>query len=141
MDIDFYGRHNAIDRTVGDMIDNMERSLDRMKCLEGGIVPRRNGDFEVALNVQGFTPEELKIDLKDGFLTMKGEHKEESPDGTRFVSRSFHRQYMLPKNVDDEKMKSVLSRDGNVLRIHAPAKVVQEAVEAPKEVPIAITRG
>jgi len=143
MDMDLYGRHHLGSdptRHMGEMVERMEKSLDRMKCMDSGVVPHRSGDFEVAVDVKGFSPEELKIDYRNGYLTMKGEHTEESPDGTKYISRSFHRQYMVPKNVDDEKMKSLLSRDGNVLRIHAPAKTVQQAVEPPKEIPIAIAR-
>lgn len=45
------------------------------------------------------------------------------------VHREFHREYVLPENVDPKSLKSVLSKDG-VLQIEAPAP---KAVEAPRE--------
>lgn len=58
---------------------------------------------------------------------------EEKMDQHGFVSRSFSRRYILPKDVDPERFTSNLSPDG-ILTIEAPKKMI----EGPKEKAIPI---
>lgn len=115
------------------------RDVDRLKreAVDTGIVPRDDA-FEVALDVNGFDPKELQINVNDNFLTMSGRHEEKSPDGSSYVSRSFMRKYHLPETVNQDDMKSNLSSDGKTLRIMAPLK----SIKAPdsKAIPIEISR-
>lgn len=103
----------------------------------GQLVAKDNG-LEMNLNVSGYKPEELAIDVNDGYMTVSGKHEEKSDDGRKFVSRSFSRTHSLPKNVNMDGIKSSLI-DGKLLRVEAPLK----AIEQPKErvVPINVTRG
>lgn len=68
-------------------------------------------------------------------LIVEGKH-EERMDEHGFVSRSFKRRYILPKDVDMAALKSNLSRDG-VLSIEAPKK----HVDAPNERTIPVQLG
>jgi len=69
----------------------------------------------------------------DNNLIVEGKHEEKS-DEHGFISRSFKRRYLLPKEVELDKVASSLAPSG-VLRIEAPKKPVEGA---PKERPIPI---
>jgi len=61
-------------------------------------------------------------------LIVEANHEEKS-DEHCFISRSFKRRYLFPKDVEVDKVTSSLSPTG-VLRIEAPKKAVEGA---PKE--------
>lgn len=113
-------------------VDNLKRD-----AFNSGIVPRDDA-FEVALDVNGFDPKELQVNVHDNYLTMSGRHEEKSPDGTSYVSRSFTRKYHLPESVNQDEMKSNLTSDGKTLRIMAPLRSVKGPES--KAIPIEINR-
>lgn len=120
-------------------LDNLFRDLDRMRSsVDQQMQVRANKDnYQVALDVHGYKPEELQVSVDNNCLTMSGKHEERSKDGRNFVSRQFTRSFALPESVDVQQLKSSLAADGRTLRIEAPVK--QQALEgAPKEVPIAV---
>jgi len=67
-----------------------------------------NDKYTVAAKVPGFAKENLKLQVKDGLLTVSGEAEEEKKDGnlysksTKFVSRSV----ALPENISEEKISA-----------------------------------
>uniref|UniRef100_A0A915K155 SHSP domain-containing protein n=1 Tax=Romanomermis culicivorax TaxID=13658 RepID=A0A915K155_ROMCU len=105
--------------------------------LERGLSEVRNDadKFSVNMDVGHFAPEEIKVKVVDNNLIVDGKHEEKS-DEHGFISRSFKRRYILPKDVDPATLTSNLT-DRGVLRIEAPKK----ALEQPKERPIPIQRG
>lgn len=109
-------------------VDNLKRD-----AFSNGIVPRSDA-FEVTLDVHGFDPKELQVNLHNNYLTVAGRHVEKSTDGNSYVSRSFTRNYHLPQNVNQENLKSSLANNGKTLRIEAP--LLEEA----KAIPIEVTR-
>lgn len=86
-------------------------------------------DYRVSLDVPGVKPEEIKIECKDGVLTISGARKHERKDENenyRYMERSygsFSRSFRLPKDVDQAKI-SAHHEDG-VLRLTLP-KLPQE---------------
>ena len=113
-----------------DIMRRMHEEIERLKREAGfdsllrfdenmGVVPRKDA-FEVSLDVSGFKPEELLVNLNNDQLTLSGKHEEKSADGTRYVSRQFTRKYQLPRDVDPERVKSSLTADGRTLRVEAP---------------------
>lgn len=114
-------------------VENLKRD-----AFDNGIVPRSDA-FEVALDVHGFDPKELQVNVHDNYLTLTGRHEEKSPDGNSYVSRSFTRKYHLPENVNQDQVKSSLTNNGKTLRVEAPLLSVK-APEA-KAIPIEVTRG
>ena len=118
------------------LMSQLLRDVDKLKK-DAGLVARDDA-FEVALDVNGFDPKELQVNVSDNFLTMSGRHEENSPDGSRYVSRSFTRKYHLPENVNQDEFKSCLTNDGKTLRIMAPLKSIKEPES--KAVPIEISR-
>jgi HSP20 family protein len=83
--------------------------------------------LEVVTDVPGFKPNEIDIEVGDGFLTVSGKHAEESeqkPEGGRQFHRierrsgSFTRSVRLPAVVDESKIDAEV-HDG-VLNIRLP---------------------
>lgn len=100
-------------------------------------VSKTEDGLHLAIDVGGFKPENLKVDLKGNELTMSGKLHEKSSDGS-VVERSFTRKYTLPENVELEKIASSLTADGQTLRIQVPWKTPAIEDAPAKETPIAI---
>ncbi|XP_041984893.1 protein lethal(2)essential for life [Aricia agestis] len=83
--------------------------------------------FEVILDVQQFTPEEITVKASNNCVVVEGKH-EEKPDEHGFISRQFTRRYILPTGYDVADLVSTLSSDG-VLTIVAPKRQPQVAGE------------
>lgn len=118
-------------------LDDRHAPTDQSKLdVDSPFVTDAEGNRKLSLrfDVSKFNPEELTVKTKENVLTVDAKHTEESPG--RKVHREFHREFVLPKNVDPKTLKSVLSKDG-VLQIEAPAP---PAVEAPKENLVPIER-
>lgn len=76
--------------------------------------------FQVVLDVQQFSPEEINVKVVDRFVVVEGKH-EEKQDEHGWISRQFTRKYMIPEQCDIDQVSSKLSSDG-VLTICAPRK-------------------
>ncbi|XP_046999942.1 protein lethal(2)essential for life-like [Schistocerca americana] len=83
--------------------------------------------FQVSLDVQQFTPNEITVKTVGNAVIVEGKH-EERPDEHGFVSRHFVRRYLLPKDVEVDAVVSNLSSDG-VLTVTAPKKTAVAAGE------------
>lgn len=77
--------------------------------------------FQVNLDVQHFTPDEITVKTVDGYIVVEGKH-EEKKDQHGFISRQFTRRYSLPEECTPEAVESRLSSDG-VLSVVCPRKV------------------
>ncbi|KAM4635234.1 heat shock protein beta-1-like [Polymixia lowei] len=88
--------------------------------LSGGVSEIRTGEgsWKINLDVNHFSPEELTITTKEGYLEISGNH-EERQDKHGSVSRCFTRKYKLPQDMDLQHISSSLSSDG-VLSVEAP---------------------
>uniref|UniRef100_A0A8C5DKQ8 Heat shock protein beta-1-like n=1 Tax=Gouania willdenowi TaxID=441366 RepID=A0A8C5DKQ8_GOUWI len=74
--------------------------------------------WKVSMDVALFSPAEISVSIRDGFLEVKGKH-EERPDQHGFTARCFTRKYRLPGDADVTKVNSTLSADG-VLTVEVP---------------------
>lgn len=88
--------------------------------LIGGMSEIRTGQdcWKINLDVNHFSPEEITITTKEGYLQISGNH-EERQDEHGLVSRCFTRKYKLPQGVDLQHISSSLSIDG-ILSVEAP---------------------
>lgn len=67
--------------------------------------------FEVKLDIQTFSPEELQVKVSGNKLTVKGKHgRKEDEYGS--VSREFHRDFTIPEDVNKDTFESSISDDG-----------------------------
>ncbi|XP_029547686.1 heat shock protein beta-1-like [Salmo trutta] len=81
-------------------------------------IRRGQGSWRITLDVNHFSPEEISIKTKGGFLEIAGQH-DEREDEHGSVSRCFIRKYKLPPGVDLQHISSSLSGEG-VLLVEAP---------------------
>ncbi|XP_058835615.1 protein lethal(2)essential for life-like [Topomyia yanbarensis] len=92
--------------------------------------------FQINLDVQQFSPEEITVKATDKCITVEGKH-EEKQDEHGFIERHFVRRYMLPAGHDHNGIVSSLSSDG-ILSITAPKKALPPPAEE-KAIPIVQT--
>jgi HSP20 family molecular chaperone IbpA len=78
--------------------------------------------FRLQFDVRQFRPEEICVKTSDNNLTVHAKHEEKSEG--KSVNREYHRQYVLPKDLNPENLVSKLSRDG-VLTIEAPLPLTE----------------
>lgn len=113
-------------------LDQLSRQMNQ----EMAAVKDSEDKFEVNVDCAHFKPEEINVKLANNNLTIEAKHEERS-DEHGYISRSFKRRYVLPDNVEFDKLQSSLGVDG-VLSIKAPKKVVN-AVTGEKKIPITLT--
>ncbi|XP_075987232.1 protein lethal(2)essential for life-like [Anticarsia gemmatalis] len=102
----------------------------------GSSIKADKDKFQVNLDVQHFSPEEISVKTVDGYIVVEGKH-EEKKDEHGYISRQFVRRYALPEGAAPESVESRLSSDG-VLSITAPRKV-PDAIKGERPVPITQT--
>lgn len=90
----------------------------------GSSIKADKDKFQVNLDVQHFSPEEITVKTADGYIVVEGKH-EERKDQHGFISRQFKRRYALPEGCAPETVESRLSSDG-VLSVIAPRTVPPE---------------
>lgn len=129
---------------------NLERFFDELpmarswKLGEPGWTPRldifeREGMFVLRADLPGMAKDDVKIEVKDGVLTIEGERKtdfKEEKDGVYRLERaygSFFRAVALPEGVTHDAVKATF--DQGVLEVTAP---LPPANVAPKASRVAI---
>jgi len=102
---------------------DLTKGLDIFKTKDSEVirVKEDDGKMEVSLDTSQYRPDELKISVDKGVVTVEGKHEEKAEDGSKMVSRVFSRKYTLPEDARAEDVVSNLSSDG-VLVITAPKK-------------------
>ncbi|KAH9498997.1 hypothetical protein Btru_004176 [Bulinus truncatus] len=76
--------------------------------------------FRLQFDVRQFKPEEICVKTVGNQLTVHAK-QEENQEG-KSLHREYHRQYVLPKDLNPEQLVSKLNRDG-VLTIEAPLPI------------------
>jgi len=66
--------------------------------------------FVVRLNLRGFKPEEIKVQLRGHELTVTGKHRAEEDDS--YLSYHYSRRVLLPDDAELSSVKSRLSKEG-----------------------------
>ncbi|XP_055055490.2 heat shock protein, alpha-crystallin-related, b15 [Misgurnus anguillicaudatus] len=101
-----------------------------------GAVCKQEGQhsWEISLNVNPYSSEEISIKTKEGYLEITGS-REERQENNRLSSRSFTRKYKLPPDLDLKQMSSMLSPDG-ILSIEAPLRGSKVALPEETVIPI-----
>ncbi|XP_067850560.1 heat shock protein beta-3 [Heptranchias perlo] len=67
--------------------------------------------FQVMLDVVQFRPEDIIIQVFEGWLLIRAQHGRRM-DEHGFISRSFTRQYKLPDGVQSKDLSAMLCHDG-----------------------------
>ncbi|KAL0850751.1 hypothetical protein ABMA28_006693 [Loxostege sticticalis] len=82
--------------------------------------------FQVNVDVQHFSPEEVDVKVVDGQVIVQGKH-EEKLDEHGYISRQFVRRYALPEGCLPDTVESKLSSDG-VLTVTAPKVLAMPSI-------------
>jgi HSP20 family protein len=88
------------------------RSFMRETTLPSVNIKDNQKNFELELAVPGHKKEDLKVNVKDGILTVSSEKKHENEEEKQGYTRrefsysSFTRSFMLPDNVDPDSIKA-----------------------------------
>ncbi|XP_053676612.1 protein lethal(2)essential for life-like [Anopheles nili] len=101
----------------------------------GSTVNATSDKFQINLDVQQFSPEEISVKYVDKCIVVEGKH-EEKEDEHGFITRSFVRRYMLPNGHSENDIVSSLSSDG-ILTITCPKKELEQKKE--RAIPITHT--
>ena len=74
------------------------------------IVATKKPRFRVNLDVSHYAPNEVVVQVEDGFLTAEGKHYSESDFG--FETCEFYRKYPLPDGLDSSDISYKINSDG-----------------------------
>ncbi|MFN0176463.1 MAG: Hsp20/alpha crystallin family protein [Saprospiraceae bacterium] len=86
--------------------------------------------FKVNVAAPGFKKEDFELEVKNGYLTISGESKEEKEDKDETFTRceysynTFSRSFSLPENVNGDNISAQYA-DG-VLKVNLPKKKADE---------------
>lgn len=81
-----------------------------------------NKVLKLRFDVSQYAPEEIVVKTVDQKLLVHAKHEEKSD--TKSVYREYNREFLLPKGVNPETIRSSLSKDG-VLTVDAPLPQLQ----------------
>jgi HSP20 family protein len=92
-------------------------------------------NFVIKADVPGFKSEDLKLEVKENLLILRGKREKEKKENGKVkiferFSGEFSRSFTLPHNVDSEDIKAKLE-DG-VLTVKVPKNIKQKEVKAIK---------
>jgi HSP20 family molecular chaperone IbpA len=90
-----------------------------------------NKVLKLRFDVSTYAPEEIVVKTVDNKLLVHAKHEEKSD--SKSVYREYNREFLLPKGVNPEQIRSSLSKDG-VLTVDAPLPL---ALTNEKLIPIA----
>ncbi|XP_041029632.1 heat shock protein 30C-like [Carcharodon carcharias] len=85
-------------------------------------VDKEGDGFSLSLDVQRFSPEELKVKVLGRKVLVTGKHEKKSDDdsgSSSYKYEEFRREFQLPEDVDAEALNCCLSQDGR-LKVQAP---------------------
>ncbi|XP_041974778.1 protein lethal(2)essential for life-like [Aricia agestis] len=117
-------------------MEQLSSIMNNMALREASKISSDSEKFQVNIDVQHFSPEEISVKVGEGFVTVECKH-EERRDEHGYVSRQFVRRYALPQGCLPDTVQSQLSSDG-VLVITAP-KVLPMPSTGERIVPIVQT--
>ncbi len=102
-------------------------------------VRKEDGLYLMEMDLPGYNKDEIKAELKDGYLTISAEHKAESEekkdDGYVMKERRFgscSRSFYVGEDIKEDDIKAAY-RDG-ILHLSFPAEEKQAEIEAPKKI-------
>ncbi|XP_063630274.1 protein lethal(2)essential for life-like [Cydia splendana] len=102
---------------------------------DGSTIKVDKDKWQVNVDVQHFSPDEITVKTSNGYIVVEGKH-EEKKDEHGFISRQFSRRFKLPEGSNPDAVQSRLSSDG-VLTVVAPLKA--EEAKGERSVPITHT--
>lgn len=146
-------RKDGIGKTFATLQDEVNRLFDRFTngmevyltdweakapSMPAVNVLEKDKFFKIEVDLAGISPENVDVEATDGFLTIKGEQKEECEEKENNYLRreisfgSFQRTVALPESADCRKAEALFKN--GVLTLNVPKKA--GALENPKKLTI-----
>jgi len=109
---------------------------------DNNLISVKNDDtkMEISLNTTGYKPDELKVNVSNGELSIEGKHEEKTESGQTMVSRQFSKKYSLPSEAKLTEVVSNLSQDGVMVITVPKEKRIQEIKEDNKNLNVEHTK-
>ena len=105
-------------------------TIDNLPIMD--VYTENDKEFVTEAYLAGFQPEDVEIKVQDNILEISGRHSEELEEKDkkrtymmRQSATSFYRSVVLPKNIDNDKLKAEF--ENGVLKIRAPYKQQEPA--------------
>ncbi len=120
----------TLDRLMGEFPSRADSWYPAVDIIE------REKEFLVRAELPGIEAKDVKVELRDGILTISGERKEEREGETGNYHRvertygRFHRSFVLPQAVDAAKVEA--TSKGGILEIRLP----KSEAALPKQIPV-----
>ena len=138
-------RENLFDDFFEDFARPMRRIGGLSQIASGGMrtdVKERNGGYELHIELPGYKKEDVKAELKDGYLTINASTRsenEENNSGGKYIRRerfygSCSRCFFVGEAVEQEDIKAKFE-DG-ILKVFIPKKENKPSVEEKKYIMI-----
>jgi HSP20 family protein len=143
------GPFEGISSFMGDVdtLFDFDRWFDfgtRRRSMEGVWRPavdikEKNGKYILVADLPGVKKEDIHVELHDGYLTLKGERKEEHEEKkkgfyrTERVYGSFERSFRVPEGVTEKDIKAKYHDGVLELNIPAPKVEAKKAIEVKVE--------
>lgn len=105
-------------------------------------IKESDNGFELAIDLPGYKKEDVKAELKDGYLTISAETKkddEKQDDNGKYIRRERYygtcsRSFYVGEELTQEDIRAKFE-DG-ILKLSVPKKEIQPKVEETKYIPI-----
>ena len=138
-------RENLFDDFFEDFARPMRRIGGLSQIASGGMrtdVKERDGGYELHIELPGYKKEDVKAELKDGYMTITAEKNTESDkkdeEGNYIRRERFYgscsRSFYVGKDITEEDIKAKFE-DG-VLRVMVPKKEAKEVIPQKKFISI-----
>ncbi|XP_048449815.1 heat shock protein 30C-like isoform X4 [Rhincodon typus] len=135
--------NRVLEELTAEFFEQVPRTHDKIsdnnREVKGQSKGKDGDDFSVSLNVQHFSPEELRVKVFGRKVLVSGKHEKKCDDGSGSYSykyEEFRREFQLPEDVDAEALRCCLSQDGR-LKVQAPSLALPAVNE--RTIPINIT--
>ncbi|XP_072269923.1 heat shock protein beta-3 [Pyxicephalus adspersus] len=84
---------------------------DKERKMDSNSGAKDTEPLEIMLDVVQFRPEDIIIQIFEGWLIVKAEHGRRM-DEHGFISRSFMRTYKIPSNIELKDLSAIFCHDG-----------------------------
>ncbi len=136
---------NLFDNFFGEVRDNFMKPYSGYSKVNGMMqtdIKEKEDGYEIKMNLPGFTKEDVKGELKDGYLIVSAntsKNKEEKDENGRYIRRerysgSCQRSFYVGDEVKQEDIQAAF-KDG-ILTFQVPKKEAKKAVEERKYIAI-----
>jgi HSP20 family molecular chaperone IbpA len=123
--LDIFDPFDEIDRQIGKNMMWLSKPDEFFAPVKRTHVPKK---YRIKLDCRGYNPQSIKTEIKDGKLTVfarEGDNTTKSEHGD-FTVKEFRKTYVLPQEVEADKMVSFMTTHGHLI-IEMPLKHVEIA--------------